>query len=77
MPIMTDMERWGYFTSARFENLGGVGVFGANLGRRGVEYEFIVFDNPFALPCTRLPESLLRFKKKTTGIVRATLFDSA
>lgn len=67
----------GCFTSARFGNLGGVGVFRAFSAAfsddRGVEYEFQLFDNPFALPSTKLPDSLLKFKAKTTGSVRATI----
>jgi hypothetical protein len=65
----------GYFTSARFENLGGVAIFGASsyfFSNRGLEYEFQIFDNPFALASTRLPESLLKFKAKASGYVRAT-----
>ena len=63
----------GYFTSARFENIGGVGVFNASSAGRGIEYKFGLFDNPFALPSTKLPGSLLKFKAKITGIVRATM----
>jgi hypothetical protein len=73
--LYADHKRYGevgYFTSAKFENLGGVGVYRAFSVGRGVEYEFRLFDNPFALPSTKLPNSLLRFKTKTTGIVRAT-----
>jgi hypothetical protein len=62
----------GSFTSGAFENLGGLGVFRAILTGRGVEYEFKVFDNPFALPRTKLPNSLLSLKQKQVGIVRAT-----
>ncbi|HKC00360.1 MAG TPA: hypothetical protein VKD23_16370 [Terriglobales bacterium] len=63
----------GYFNSPSYENLGGVGIFRAFSGGRGVEYEFKIFDNPFALPATKLPASLMgTFKEKKTGIVRAT-----
>lgn len=62
----------GHFTSPAFENLGGVGIFRAFSGGRGVEYEFRIFDNSFALPTAKLPNSLLKFKEKVTGIVRAT-----
>jgi hypothetical protein len=62
----------GYFNSAKFENLGGVGVYRAISADRGVEYEFRLFDNPFALPSVKLPDSLLKFKTKTSGIVRGT-----
>jgi hypothetical protein len=63
----------GFFNSSAFENLGGVGIFRAFSGGRGVEYEFKIFDNPFALPATKVPDSLLKeFKEKKTGIVRAT-----
>ena len=62
----------GFFTSTRFENLGGVATYRAFSVGRGIEYEFRLFDNPFALPSTKLPESLLRFKTKFSGIVRAT-----
>lgn len=65
----------GYFTSARFENLGGVGVFRAfsEARSKGVEYEFQLFDNPFALPSTKLPDSILKFKANTRGTVRASI----
>ena len=75
--LYADRQRYGemgYFASAKFENLGGVGVYRAVVFSedRNVEYEFRLFDNPFALPSTKLPDSLLRFKTKTSGIVRAT-----
>ena len=65
----------GYFTSSRFENIGGLGIFQAVkfLGRDGVEYEFKLFDNPFALSSTKLPDSLLRFKAGTRGTMRETI----
>jgi len=64
----------GYFNSPAFENLGGVGIFGAFSADRGVEYAFKIFDNPFALPATKLPAALSEtFKEKKTGIVRATV----
>lgn len=53
----------GYFTSPRFENLGGLGVFRSLIRGDGVHYEFKLFDNPYALPATRLPNSLLKFKR--------------
>jgi hypothetical protein len=59
----------GYFTSPVFENLGGVGVFRAIIGDRGVEYEFRVFGNPFALPTAKLPSSIFKLNEKA---VRAT-----
>lgn len=59
----------GYFTSPAFENLGGVGVFRAFIGDRGVENEFRVFCNPFALPTAKLPSSILKLNEKA---VRAT-----
>jgi len=63
----------GYFTSRAFENLGGVGIFGAFSGGRGVEYEFSIFENPFALPTAKVPDSIVKkFKQKATGIVLAT-----
>ena len=64
----------GYFTSPQFENLGGVAIFGASsdfFNNRGIEYEFQIFENPFTLPSAKLPQSLLRFKTRATGIVRA------
>ena len=64
----------GYFTSARYENLGGLAVFrGAYFfGNPGVQYEFTLFDNPFALPSTKLPDSILKFKTPARGMVRGT-----
>jgi hypothetical protein len=49
----------GYFKSAKYQNLGGVAIFAADGNDSGVAYRFRVFGNPFALPATRLPESLL------------------
>jgi hypothetical protein len=65
----------GYFTSSQFENIGGLAIFGAEklLERDGIEYEFRIFDNPFALPSTKLPDSLLRFKTGTRGTLRDTI----
>lgn len=66
----------GLFTSAQFENLGGVGVFNFYSEGRGVQYEFTLFENPFALATTKLPDSFSKFKTKTIGVVRATVFDT-
>ena len=51
----------GYFTSNRFEHLGGLGVFYAfsAVPSRGIEYQFVIYENPHALPATKLPQSLL------------------
>lgn len=48
----------GYFKSNRFENLGGLGVFYAFSAApsRGIEYQFVIFPNPHALPATKLPQ---------------------
>jgi hypothetical protein len=64
----------GYFTTNRFENIGGLGVFNAFSGApsRGMEYEFIVYANPNALPATRLPTSWTAYKDKLRCIVRGT-----
>ncbi len=70
----TGYGEMGYFTSTRFENIGGLAVFrGASFfGNPGIEYEFTLFENPFALPATKLPDSLLRFKTTARGMVRGT-----
>jgi hypothetical protein len=52
----------GYFTSARFKNLGGVGIFEASSAGGAVDYGFHVFPNHFALASAKLPESLLRLE---------------
>ncbi len=52
----------GCFTSAEFENLGAVGIFGFSSAGSQVEYPFQVFANPFALRSTKIPDSLLRFR---------------
>jgi len=65
----------GYFTSNRFENLGGLGVFYAFSGvpSRGIEYQFVIYKNPHALPATKLPQSLLEpFKETFNCIVKGT-----
>ena len=64
----------GYFTSPRFDNLGGLAIFRAAqfFGGHGVEYEFTIFDNPFALPSTKLPDSILKFRTLARGMVRGT-----
>jgi hypothetical protein len=66
----------GYLTSPKFENLGGVGIFRALSmafsAIPSVEYEFKLFDNPFALPSVKLPDSLLKFKTKIRRTVRGT-----
>ena len=65
----------GYFTSSRFENIGGVAIFGAEkiFGRQGIDYEFRVFANPLALISTKLSDSILRFKTGTRGTLRETI----
>jgi hypothetical protein len=64
----------GYFTTSRFENIGGLGIFSAFSGvpSRGLEYEYIVFENPHALPTTKLPASMLGFRETFKCIVRGT-----
>jgi hypothetical protein len=65
----------GYFTSNLFENLGGLGVFYAFSGvpSRGIEYQFVIYENPYALPATKLPQSLLEpFKETFNCIVKGT-----
>lgn len=55
----------GFFTSPRFQNLGGLGIFRALGTDRGVENHFAVFDNPFASEAASLPSSILRFKPES------------
>ena len=65
----------GYFTSNRFENLGGLGVFYAFSAApsRGIEYQFVIYENPHALPTTKLPQSLLEpFRETFNCIVKGT-----
>ena len=65
----------GYFSSNRFENLGGLGVFYAfsAVPSRGIEYQFVIYENPHALPATKLPQSLLeQFKEPFNCIVKGT-----
>jgi hypothetical protein len=64
----------GYFTSGQFENIGGLGVFYAysSSPSRGLEYKFIVFENPCALAATKLPPSLLQYGEEFHCIVRGT-----
>jgi hypothetical protein len=49
----------GYFTNSAYEHLGGIAVFSLSLTPVDVEYAFRVFTNPFSLPLTRLPNSLV------------------
>jgi hypothetical protein len=64
----------GYFTTNRFENIGGLGVFNSvsRASGSGMEYEFIVYLNPNALPATRLPNSWTVYKEKFCCVVRGT-----
>jgi hypothetical protein len=62
----------GYFATNRFENIGGLGIFNFGARSRGVEYEFIVFLNPNALPATKLPSLWNVYEKKFMGIVKGT-----
>lgn len=64
----------GFFTSTRFENIGGLGVFNSfsQAASRGLEYQFVIFENANALPATKLPPSLLKYKEMFTCIVRGT-----
>jgi hypothetical protein len=65
--------RDGYFNSNRFENIGGLGIFGSSSSGAGLEYEFIIYPNPYALPATRLPQSLLdKFNETFTYSVKGT-----
>jgi hypothetical protein len=64
----------GYFTTSRFENIGGLGVFNSHseAPSRGMEYEFIVLLNPKALPATQLPSSWTPYTTKFSCVVRGT-----
>ncbi len=64
----------GYFTTNRFENIGCLGVFNCHSKEpsRGIEYEFIVYPNPNALPATQLPSSWTPYTTKFSCIVRGT-----
>jgi hypothetical protein len=65
----------GYFTTNRFENIGGLGVFYAysSAASQGLEYKFVIYENHHALPATKLPQSLLDECKETfTCIVKGT-----
>jgi hypothetical protein len=40
---------------------------------RGIEYQFVIYENPHALPATKLPQSLLeQFKEPFNCIVKGT-----
>ncbi|MGA8740030.1 MAG: hypothetical protein WB561_02460 [Terracidiphilus sp.] len=40
---------------------------------RGIEYQFVIYENPHALPATKLPQSLLgQFKETFNCIVKGT-----
>jgi hypothetical protein len=67
-------EEDGYFTTNRFENIGGLGVFyPVSTGARdGLEYRLIVYENHCALPATKLPPSLLQYQQPFVCYVRGT-----
>jgi hypothetical protein len=52
----------GYFTSAAYQNIGGVAVFAATAERASIGYRFQVFENRFASLQAKLPSSLLRLR---------------
>lgn len=64
----------GYFTDNRFENIGGLGVFNSfsKAPSRGIEFQFVVFENAHALPATKLPASMLKYRDMFSCIVRGT-----
>ena len=65
----------GCFASNQFENIGGLGVFCAysSAPSRGLEYKFVIYENPYALQATRLPQGLLdEFKATFTCVVKGT-----
>jgi hypothetical protein len=67
-------EEDGYFTTNRFENIGGLGVFyPVSTGARdGLEYRLIVYENHCALPATKLPPSLLQYRQPFVCYVKGT-----
>ncbi|HWB32935.1 MAG TPA: hypothetical protein VG714_07170 [Acidobacteriaceae bacterium] len=64
--------RVGCFTTNKYENISGVVVFDAEIGNESLEYKFVVYENPFALPATKLPPSLLQYRPTITYIVKGT-----
>jgi hypothetical protein len=67
-------EEDGYFTTNRFENIGGLGIFyPVSTGvRDGLEYRLSIYENPYALPATKLPSSLLKQREPFVCYVRGT-----
>jgi hypothetical protein len=67
-------EEDGYFTTSRFENVGGVGIFyPVSTGARdGLEYRLIIYENHCALHATKLPPSLLQYSEPFVCYVRGT-----
>jgi hypothetical protein len=56
----------GYFTTSRFENLGGVALFQAEFEvLRGLQYTFLLFPNPMALEASALPIHFIKAFLKT------------
>jgi hypothetical protein len=49
----------GYFVTPRFENLGGVAVFKAEMSGKGLHYEFVLYPNPLVRRETSLPKAFV------------------
>jgi hypothetical protein len=52
----------GYFTSPAYENLGGIAFVNAECRSATVEHTFRLYENPFSLPQTKLPRSMLALR---------------
>lgn len=54
-----DMKSDGYFTNAKYENLGGIGIFSVRSSNTEIWYEMKLFLNPYAKGCA-LPEDITK-----------------
>jgi len=62
----------GYFNTNRCEHLGALGIFNFFSAGEGVQYEFVMFRNPHALPATQLPAPWTKYETKLLHQVRGT-----
>jgi hypothetical protein len=65
-------EEDGYFTTSRFENLGGLATFNSSTDGRAMEYEISVYENPMALSATKVAQSILALRGENKVCVRGT-----
>jgi len=57
----------GCFIDRQYERLGSVGIFGVDLGDKGLHYHFSIYENPNAMNSVKLPQAVFQSYPRCIG----------